>query len=462
MVISELLERRLELFPATTRLEDTGGGLSLSIGGCDLSDLAQRFGTPLYLYDRHTLDSAVASYHRALQRFYPAESGLTYAGKAFLCAALAEWAGESGLWVDCSSAGEIAIARAGGLARECIITHGVNKSPEDILAAVQFSSLIVVDNLSELERLAGLHQQRAHSFPAIWLRLNPGASVNTHTHIQTGGATSKFGMDADEALQAARFCLDTGLPLEGVHFHLGSQLREAQPVAEAMAYTLDVCTAMRKSLVWIPAALSPGGGWGVAYHEDDLPHPSIDEYVRTVAASLVEGCRQRELPLPRLQLEPGRSIIARAGVCLYRVGATKRAGERRWLLMDGGLADNPRPALYHARYSCLPVVRADRPISGPAWLGGPYCESGDVLSEAIPLPEIQVGELLAVPVSGAYQLSMSSNYNGALRPAVVWLDGGEAHLIQERETPADLTRRDRQLPRSGSTARSSPIQTKDP
>ena len=447
-MVSNLLERRLELFPSGTRLVESGHRSQLSIGGCDLSLLAERFGTPLYLYDRFTLDSAVKSYRYSLKRHYPAESGLAYAGKAYLCKALGQWATEQELWVDCSSAGELAIARAGGTPPERILVHGVNKNPADLRAAIVSASRIVVDNLAELERLAGLFQQLPAGFPAIWLRLRPGTPVDTHTHIQTGQPASKFGMDTEEILAAGRYCLEKGLPLEGLHFHLGSQLRDPKPIGEALASLLALSMAMRNILDWTPAALSPGGGWGVAYHEDELPHPSIEAYVRFVAGRLEYGCRRYKLPLPRLQLEPGRSLIARAGVCLYRVGAIKRVPDRRWLLLDGGLADNPRPALYGARYSCLPVEEPDRPISGPTWLGGPFCESGDVLIEAISLPEIQVGELLAVPVSGAYQLSMSSHYNGACKPAVVWLDGGEAHLIQERETPDDLLRRDYNLPHS--------------
>jgi diaminopimelate decarboxylase len=228
----------------------------------------------------------------------------------------------------------------------------------------------------------------------------------------------------------------------GVHFHLGSQFHDPAPVGKAVSRLLDLLEPIRDETGWFPQVISPGGGWGVAYHEDDLPHPGIAEYVQAIARRLKDGCSRRGLPLPRLQLEPGRSLIARAGVAIYQVGSVKRTAHRRWLLLDGGLADNPRPALYGARYSALPVANPHRPPGDPAWLAGPYCESGDVLIENLPLPEIQTGEWIAVPVSGAYQLSMSSNYNGARRPAVVWLDGSRAHLIQRRESLEDLLRRD--------------------
>jgi diaminopimelate epimerase len=181
----------------------------------------------------------------------------------------------------------------------------------------------------------------------------------------------------------------------------------------------------------------------VAYHEDDLPQPEIAGLARGVAEAVAAGCRERGLSLPRLQLEPGRSLVARAGVALYRVGSTKRTPHRRWVLLDGGLADNPRPALYDARYSALPVCDPNRPDAGPTTLAGPYCESSDVLIRDLPLPELAPGELVAVPVSGAYQVSMANNYNGAFRPAVLWLEAGRARLIQAREAVDDLVRRDR-------------------
>ncbi|MEZ0397113.1 MAG: diaminopimelate decarboxylase [Anaerolineales bacterium] len=422
---------RLFLFPDTTKVEGDG----LSIGGCDLAALAETFGTPLYVYDRATLDRAAAAYRQALAEAYPAPSGLTYAGKAFLCRALAEWVGRQGLWLDCTGRGEMAIALAAGLPPEQILVHGVNKSAADLEMACRHAGVIVVDNLSEVARLLC----RPRPLPRLWLRFRPEVSVETHAHIQTGQPESKFGMGEAEIIQAAGLFRRSGLPLAGLHFHLGSQLRDPRPVAEAIGRTLALACRLGVSEGW---TLSPGGGWGVAYHEDDLPQPDLAAYVGAVAAAVVEGCRRFGLPLPRLQLEPGRSLVARAGVAVYRVETVKQAAGRRWLLLDGGLADNPRPALYAARYSALPVRGVDRPAAGPAWFAGPYCESGDVLIAGLPFPEVEEGEWVALPVSGAYQLSMASNYNGACRPAVVWLEGGRARLIQRRETPEDLLRRD--------------------
>jgi diaminopimelate decarboxylase len=183
----------------------------------------------------------------------------------------------------------------------------------------------------------------------------------------------------------------------------------------------------------------------VAYHEDELPQPDLADYISLVTGTLVRSCKERSLSLPRLQLEPGRSLVARAGVALYRVGTVKQAANRVWALLDGGMADNPRPALYGARYSALPVRGPERLVKEPVWFAGPYCESGDVMIEALPFPEVREGDLVAVPVSGAYQLSMFSNYNGGRRPAVVWLDHGQVQVIQARESAEDLFRRDHRL-----------------
>jgi diaminopimelate decarboxylase len=425
--------KRLQLFPDTTRIEND----SLIVGECDLNTLANEFGTPLYLYDRATLESAVGTYRRALEYSYPGQGFLTYAGKAFLCLAMAEWTQQSGLCVDCTGLGEISIAVAGGVKREHILVHGVNKTAQDLEAAIAHAGVIVVDNLVELKHL--LQLARPGSFPDLWLRFQPGVAVETHAYIQTGIQDSKFGMVAEEIVQAANFCRENRLPIKGLHFHLGSQFRAPEPLGVAIDKVLDLARDIGLKQSW---SLSPGGGWGVAYHEDDLPQPDVGNYIRFIAEAVKEGCQARQLSLPRLHLEPGRSLVARAGVALYRVGVIRQTEHRIWVLLDGGLADNPRRALYGARYSALPVRQPDRPNVAPVWMAGPYCESSDVLIEALPFPEVWEGDLIAVPVSGAYQLSMSSNYNGARRPAVIWLEGGRAKLIQRRETPEDLYRRD--------------------
>lgn len=433
---------RLGLFPDTTLIEKG----TLTIGGCDLTKLADKFGTPLYLYDRATLDNAVEAYQTAMAQYYPGKSGLTYAGKAFLCLAIAEWTQQHSLSVDCTGLGEITVAVAAGVPREQLLVHGVNKSVEDIEAASEHAGVLVVDNLTELRHLVEISKRRR--VPDLFLRFQPGLAVETHTYTQTGQVGSKFGMEAAQILQAAQFCREHALPLTGLHFHMGSQFFDPAPLVSGMEHALDLAVAIGFKTGW---SLSPGGGWGVAYHEDELPQPNSANYIRLVAETLVRGCNERRLSLPYLQLEPGRSLVARAGVALYRVGVVKRSADRVWALLDGGMADNPRPALYGARYSALPVRDPGRLVKEPVWFAGPYCESGDVLIEALPFPEVQEGELIAVPVSGAYQLSMSSNYNGGRRPAVIWLERGQVQIIQAREEVGDLYRRDHRLVKQAGT-----------
>ncbi len=428
--------KRLPLFPDTTQIVND----TLTIGGMRLDALAREYGTPLYLYDRATMDAATAAYRKALRQYYPRQTQITYAGKAFLCTAIGEWIREQGLWADCTGEGEVEIAVAAKVARDAIVVHGVNKSGSDIRSALEHAGTIVVDNLAELEALAMI---KAAQHVNIWLRLLPGVAVETHhSHTQTGQHGSKFGMTPDEAAEAAELCKRFGLALNGLHFHQGSNFREPAPLISAIRIGMDLAKGIEPGSDW---HFCPGGGWGVAYHEDELPQPDIREYVRLIASTVVEKCSDMGLRLPVLHVEPGRSLIARAGVAVYRVGAVKRRKERTWILVDGGMADNPRHALYGSKYSCLPVHGLKREMSERVSIGGPYCESGDVLIEELAMPRVQEGELIAIPASGAYQLSVSSNYNGARRPAVVWLENGSARLIVRRETVDDLLRRDLSL-----------------
>jgi diaminopimelate decarboxylase len=388
------------------------------------------------------MDASVIAYKGALRDYYPAESEITYAGKAFLCKAIAEWTQAHDLFVDCTGQGEIAIAVAGGVPRERIIVHGVNKSISDLQAAIEYSGTIVVDNLTELERISTLFSETSvttqRRFPDIWLRLLPGVAVTTHhSHTQTGQEDSKFGMTREELLKAVRFCYQHNLPFNGIHFHQGSNFRDISPLLSAIELGLDIADALGLKGAW---HFSPGGGWGVAYHESELPQPEIEDYVRIIAENVKMGCHKRDLKIPILHLEPGRSLVARAGVAIYRVGAVKRRAERTWLLTDGGMTDNPRHALYGAKYSCLTVAGVEREGSERVYIAGPHCESGDVVIEDLLMPRVEEGELIAIPVAGAYHLSMSSNYNGARKPAVLMLEDGRARVIIQRENVQDLLR----------------------
>jgi len=437
------LAGRLALFPDSAVVDRTAGEPCLSIAGVDLDSLAEKYGTPLYIYDRKTLDNAVNAYKKALDQYYPGETGITYAGKAYLCTAIAQWTQLRGLYLDCTGAGELRFAQEGKVNRDRIVVHGVNKSRDDLKAAVESAGILVIDNLPELDHLLELYPPDALKHLTLWLRLRPGLAVDTHhRHTQTGQASSKFGMNKQEICSAVTFCLEHGLRVTGIHFHQGSHFHDPEPLGQAIETALDLVVELQAETGWQLETLCPGGGWGVAYHESELPHPPVEKYVQFISEHVRTGCETRRLSLPQLILEPGRSLVARAGVAVYRIGTVKNAAERRWLLMDGGMSDNPRPALYQVSYSALPVRSPDRPGAGPVWQAGPHCESGDILIESLPMPEIQPGELVAVPVSGAYHLSMGSNYNGARKPAVVLVEGGSARLIQQRESLDDLVRRD--------------------
>lgn len=427
--------KRLALFPLTTKVEQE----TLCIGGLSLEQLAEEYGTPLYVYDKATMDMAAKQYQDALASFYPGPASVTYAGKAFLSRCVAQWTQGHGLTVDCTGEGEMAIARAGGVPRQKILVHGVNKSIQDLKTASEQAGVIVVDNLTELRRIADLYGN-PKEFPSLWLRLLPGLAVDTHhAHTQTGQHESKFGMTAEELLQAAQFCKQHKLPFNGIHFHQGSNFRDASPLHDAIEIGLDLAKEIGFEQDW---HFCPGGGWGVAYHEDELPQPDATEYVRVIAGDVIVGCQKRGLSLPHLHLEPGRSLVARAGVAIYKVGAVKKRGSKIWALTDGGMTDNPRHALYGARYSCLTVSGPGRERSESISIAGPYCESGDVVIEDLPMPRLREGELIAIPAAGAYHLSMSSNYNGARKPAVLWLEDGSARVMMRRETIEDLLRRE--------------------
>jgi diaminopimelate decarboxylase len=393
------------------------------------------------------MDHAAAGYKSALASHYPMTASVTYAGKAFLNTAIAQWTQLHNLFVDCTGEGEIAIALAGGVPRKHILVHGVNKSIADLKSAIQNAGTIVVDNMTELQTLESdsllsvmLKQASALQKIQIWLRLLPGVAVKTHhAHTQTGQHDSKFGMTREEIMEAAAFCKSHNLPLNGIHFHQGSNFCDASPLKAAIEIGLDIAKEIGFEGAW---HFSPGGGWGVAYHEDELPQPDVNEYVRMIAENVINGCKARGLALPHLHLEPGRSLVARAGVAVYRVGAIKRRGDKVWILTDGGMTDNPRYAMYGARYSCLTVSGVSRERSEKVSIAGPYCESGDVVIEDLLMPKLEVGELITIPASGAYHLSMSSNYNGSRKPAVLWLEEGRIKIITRRETVEDLLKRD--------------------
>ncbi|MEE8391944.1 MAG: diaminopimelate decarboxylase, partial [Anaerolineae bacterium] len=327
--------------------------------------------------------------------------------------------------------------------------HGNNKSSAELVAALDENvGRIVVDNFHELNLLERLADQRQIRAP-IWLRLSPNIDVHTHAYRKTGLLDSKFGFsletgDAERAL--AHALTSPHLEPVGLHTHIGSQIFDVEPFIKAVTILLNFAAAMKAGHDFELREFSCGGGWGVGCHEADAPAP-VDQYVQAVSEAVVEGCHRHGLTLPTLVIEPGRSIVASAGVALYRVGARKEIpGVRTYVSVDGGIADNIRPALYGARYTALAANKVHQPAEETVTVAGKFCESGDVLIREIRLPRLAAGDLLAVPGVGAYCLPMANNYNLALRPAVVLVNKGQASLIQRRESLDDLLTRDLALP----------------
>ena len=430
------------LWPVSASLREDD---SLSIDGLAVAELAQSYGTPLYIIDEATLRDRCRVYRRTLGAVYGASAQAAYASKAYLCTALAQIVMEEELDLDVVSGGELFVTLRAGFPSERIHFHGNNKSPEELGEALATRiGRIVVDNFTELallDELAAGCGTRAK----IWLRLAPGVQAHTHSHIQTGQEDTKFGFsihsgDAEKAVIQALGA--RALQLTGLHAHIGSQIYEPESLADAAARLVAFAAEMRARHGFELCELSPGGGWGVPMTGADAPAP-IEPYLGALCAAVATGCEQHGLPLPHLVIEPGRSLVAQAGVAVYTVGARKEIpGVRTYVALDGGMADNIRPALYGAQYIPRPVSGgAGRPLE-TVTLAGKYCESGDILISDIHLPHLDCGDLLAIPMAGAYTLSMASNYNLARRPAVILVGGGQTRLIQRRETYEDLVARD--------------------
>jgi diaminopimelate decarboxylase len=428
-----MIKERLSIFPVTAKTDASG---SLTIAGCDTVAQAQQYGTPLYVYDGATIKGQISRVQELMKKHYGENALVAYASKAYFSSALARKLAEFSIGADLVSIGDIRVAQKAGLDPDGIHLHGNNKSAEEINAALDWGiQAIVVDSLDELDFVETLAAQKRK--PArIWLRITPDLTVDTHPHIQTSHPASKFGLhildgQANQAIQRAQ--ASQWLKLVGLHTHLGSQLRDTQVYKEA----IEKMYTLAGEEGFIPEEFSPGGGWGVRYTEDD-PVNDPEQWITVVSAVIKAQCLKRGWPLPRLVIEPGRYTIAQAGVALYTIGAQKTTPDGiRILAVDGGIADNPRVALYAARYTALIANRANAPATIPTRVVGKFCETGDVLIDCVTLPEATRGEILAIPAAGAYQLSMASNYNFATRPAVLWLEDGKVEIMQPREHPEE-------------------------
>ncbi|MEN6614726.1 MAG: diaminopimelate decarboxylase [Armatimonadota bacterium] len=416
----------------------------LEIGGCDCVDLAAEFGTPLYVMDEKSIRDKCRAYRQAFAREYGG-ADIAYASKAFIVTSMCALADQEGMWLDVASAGELYTAKCAGFPMERVLVHGNFKSADELEMAVDYGAkYIVVDSFLELELLSAICED-AGKVQEVLLRCNPGVDPHTHRLISTGQEDSKFGLNirdgsAMKAIKQALGC--NGIVLKGIHCHVGSQLFDLSPFIDSVPIMIDFIRQVKAETGTLIEVLDIGGGLGVRYVEQDNP-PSIDEFAKVVSESVITACAVRGVDKPILILEPGRSIVGEAGTTIYTVGSPKQVdipeepGTRTYLPVDGGLSDNPRPALYDAQYSAILANRAGNEPTDTYTVCGKHCETDNLITD-IMLAEAKAGDLLAVQTTGAYNHSMASNYNRFTRPAVVFVADGHADLVARRENMDDL------------------------
>jgi diaminopimelate decarboxylase len=408
-----------ELLPDTARIEDG----ELVLGGVRATELVREFGSPLVVYDEATIRASARAYREAAPGAL-----IAYGTKAFPSVAVLRLLAEEGLGADVSTVGELEFARRAGIAGEQLVIHGNNKEDELLRRSAEVGALIVLDSLDELERARAIGGARC------LVRVTPGIEADTHEGIMTGHLGSKFGLPPDDAVEAIRRFPEC----VGLHVHVGSQLLHFGASLMTVTWIADFAARLRSELEWTPRIVDLGGGLG-ARHVLEESSFTIAEFVGGLLAEHARSWELHGLPAAELVLEPGRSIVSRAGVTLYSVGGVKHtSAATTFVTIDGGMSDNPRPAMYNARYTALLANRADEEASEAYAVAGKHCESSDVLIERVELPEPRRGDLLAVPVTGAYTLSMSSNYNAVTRPPAVLVADGKARLMRRRETLDDL------------------------
>jgi diaminopimelate decarboxylase len=426
-----------QLLPLTARANDRD---HLEVGGCDVPELLQQFGSPLYILDEATLRSTCRQYREALAQSYPGETQVLYASKAWSCLAVAAIVAQEGLGLDVVSGCELLTALEAGVSADKIYLHGNNKSREELRFAVDSGCTVVADNWQDLQTLTEFESAQPIR---VMLRLTPGIECHTHDYIRTGSLDSKFGFDPNQIGEVFEFVRQQpNLACIGLHAHIGSQIFELQPHHDLAAVMVQWFS--KATHLGLPVAeLNIGGGLGIRYTESDDP-PSIADWVNTVAKAIAAACDDQQVAYPKLLCEPGRSLIGSACVTAYTMGSQKTIPNlRTYVTVDGGMSDNPRPITYQSVYRALLANRMSAPMTETVTIAGKHCESGDILIKDAQLPKTEAGDILVVPATGAYNYSMSSNYNRISRPAAVLVNQGEANLILQRETYQDLLRQDR-------------------
>ncbi len=417
----------------------------LTIGGCDCLELAREFGTPLYVMDEETVRRNCRLYVDSIRKSYDGYGLALYASKALCTIAMLKVADSEGMGIDVCSGGELFTALRAGIDPSRIYFHGNNKTPGELESAIDAGvRRIVADNALEVDRISTIATAKGRT-ARISLRIKPGIEAHTHDFVRTGQIDSKFGVaiETGEAIElAARAASLPGVKLVGIHCHIGSQIFDVDPFLEAAQVMMDFIAAVRERTGETLEELNLGGGFGIRYIDE---HDPVDfgAYIGAIAQAVRAKCAEHGLPVPYICMEPGRSIVASAGITLYTVGAVKTIpGIRTYVAVDGGMFENPRYALYDSPYD---AVLADRPLAprtAPITIAGKCCESGDLIQENLWMPECRPGDILAVLATGAYNYSMAGNYNRNTRPAMVLCKDGKARTIVRRETFDDLVRND--------------------
>ncbi len=418
----------------------------LCIGGADCCDLVQQYGTPLYVMDENMIRENCRSYRDVIDQEYEGRGLICYASKAFSCKEMYRIVQSEGLGADVVSGGELYTALAAGMDASKLVFHGNSKTPHELLYAVQAGvGRIVVDHLYELDRLNQIAKAQGVKVN-VMLRIKPGIDAHTHDFVQTGKIDSKFGfaLETGEAMEAVHRAIQLHhVHLCGLHCHIGSQIFETEPFAEAARVMIRFMDAVRDQMGVALEELNLGGGPGIKYTMEDDPLPFAD-IIRAILCALSEACEELRFPKPFILFEPGRSIVGGAGLTLYSVMGRKTIPNvRTYVLVDGGMCDNPRYALYQSKYEAICANRADRPANETVTIGGKCCESGDLIGEDLHLQHVEPDDIIAVLATGAYNYSMASNYNRNPRPAVVMIKDGESRIAIERESYADLILNDR-------------------
>ena len=417
----------------------------LAIGGTDTVSLAEQYGTPLYVMDEELIRENCRSFKESIDRYYGGKGLVCYASKAFCCKAMCRVMMSENIGLDVVSEGELYTAASVGFPMENVCFHGNNKTDGELSLAIEHKvGRIIVDNIFELERLNALAKKKGVR-ANIMYRIKPGIDAHTHDFIRTGQIDSKFGfaLETGEAFEAVQKAISLeNIELVGLHCHIGSQIFDIDPFVLAAEVMINFISEIKTKTGCEVRELNLGGGFGIKYTNEDSP-VAYDKYMEMVSEKVKALCQEKNVTLPFIIIEPGRSIAAPAGITLYTVGGIKNIPNiRTYVSIDGGMGDNPRYALYKSKYDAVVANKASEPKNTTVTIAGKCCESGDLIGEGMPLQQAEPGDIIAVLATGAYNYSMSSNYNRIPKPAVVFVNGGESRVVVKRETLEDIVRND--------------------